>query len=224
MAREVQLQTGDTCMAVSNEKEPSKATLMNSDEFKKFFTENCKQVTGPSFSGKDKTQNYSGKFADKKFTVTCKNGMFGRTLAGEVDDLDYKIKHNGHFFKADTISGEINGKDLDLDVKTKLGHGVVKGYIGDDPVDLKIYDTFNGYKITGKFKDEDVNIKVKSKLLNYSIESDDMSLKVKGKSLFSNDVRVKGQYNADPELIPLLMDFVYTINNDEEAAAAMLIA
>jgi hypothetical protein len=44
MAREVKLETGDTCMAVSNEKNPSQATLMNKEEFFKYFAQNCKQV------------------------------------------------------------------------------------------------------------------------------------------------------------------------------------
>ena len=37
MAREVQLENGYTCMAVSNEKNPNQTTLMNKDEFQKFF-------------------------------------------------------------------------------------------------------------------------------------------------------------------------------------------
>ena len=37
MAREVQLENGYTCMAVSNEKNLNQATLMNKDEFQKFF-------------------------------------------------------------------------------------------------------------------------------------------------------------------------------------------
>ena len=44
MAREVQLENGYTCMAVSNEKNPNQATLMNKDEFQKFFIESAKQM------------------------------------------------------------------------------------------------------------------------------------------------------------------------------------
>ena len=44
MAREVQFENGYTCMAVSNEKNPNQATLMNKDEFQKFFMESAKQL------------------------------------------------------------------------------------------------------------------------------------------------------------------------------------
>jgi len=44
MAREVVLENGYTCMAVSNEKNLSEAILMNKEEFRKFFVENAKQI------------------------------------------------------------------------------------------------------------------------------------------------------------------------------------
>lgn len=39
MAREVKLENGYVCMAVSNVKDPNKAALMNSDEFKKIISQ-----------------------------------------------------------------------------------------------------------------------------------------------------------------------------------------
>lgn len=44
MAREVMLENGYKCMAVSNAKNPSQTTLMNHDEFKKYLLETAKQV------------------------------------------------------------------------------------------------------------------------------------------------------------------------------------
>lgn len=37
MEREVQLENGYTCMAISNEKNPNQATSMNKNEFQKSF-------------------------------------------------------------------------------------------------------------------------------------------------------------------------------------------
>lgn len=42
MAREVMLENGYTCMAVSNEKNPDEAVLMNKNEFQKFLVDSTK--------------------------------------------------------------------------------------------------------------------------------------------------------------------------------------
>ena len=44
MAREVQLENGYKCMAVSDEKNPDQATLMNHKEFQQYMLENTKQI------------------------------------------------------------------------------------------------------------------------------------------------------------------------------------
>lgn len=44
MAREVMLENGYKCMAVSNEKNPGQATLMNHEEFMKLLAESAKQA------------------------------------------------------------------------------------------------------------------------------------------------------------------------------------
>ena len=42
---------------------------------------------------------------------------------------------------------------------------------------------------------------------------------IKSKSLFGNDVKVSGTYKNDPDLIPILMDVIYSLNDDETALA-----
>lgn len=75
MAREVQLENGYTCMAVSNEKNPSQTALMNKDEFQKFFIESAKQMPDKtSFTGAASKKS-TGEFADKKFEVECNEGL-----------------------------------------------------------------------------------------------------------------------------------------------------
>lgn len=51
MAREVKLETGDTCMAVSNVKNPSQATLMNNDVFQKTLQESLPEVPVQGHAG-----------------------------------------------------------------------------------------------------------------------------------------------------------------------------
>jgi hypothetical protein len=180
-----------------------------------------KQISAPSFSGKCTDRKAAGKFADKNFDVECSNGLISRSVSGTIDDLDFKIKHSGKFFKADTLTGSIGNKDLNLTVKEGFAKKTIKGSLGDEPIDLKVTETFTGYRIKGKFKNKDINIKLDSKLNGYSLKSDNMSLSIKDKSLFSSDVRVKGTYNEDTELIPILLDTMYSLN-DEEMATLML--
>ncbi len=220
MAREVMLENGYTCMAVSNEKNPNQTTLMNKEEFQKSFIESAKQMPSPtSFTGKE-SKKAVGEFADKNFEVECSEGLTNRSMSGSVDDLNFNIKHNGKFFKADTLTGNIGDKELNLQVKDGFSKNTITGTLGDEPIDLKVSDSWSGYRIKGKFKNRDIDIKLHSKLVGYSLESDNMSLRIKSKTLFGNDVKVKGSYNDDPDLIPILMDIVYSLNNEELMVAA----
>lgn len=51
MAREVKLETGDTCMAVSNVKNPSQATLMNNDVFQKTLKDAVPEMPAERHAG-----------------------------------------------------------------------------------------------------------------------------------------------------------------------------
>ncbi len=221
MAREVRLENRYTCMAVSNEKKPNEATLMNKDEFQKLYMEIKKQPQSTSFTGKS-SNKATGEFADKKFEVECSESLKNRSLSGMVDGLNFNIKHNGKFFKADTITGNIGDKELNLEVKEKLTKRTISGTLGDDPINLEVTNTFSGYRIKGQFKKEDIDIKLNSKFNGYELESDKMSLRIKSKTLFGKDVKVKGSYNDDPDLVPILMDSVYCLN-DEEIATLLLV-
>lgn len=164
----------------------------------------------------------SGSFADKKFEIEASEGFNHRDLAGEVDGVAFDIRHQGKFLKADTITGYVGDKDLNIKVKEKMFGANIEGTIGDMPVDLKISDTWAGKRIKGQFKDKDIDIKLNSKFAGYGLESDKMSLRVKSKNFFGNDVNVKGTYSEDPDLIPILMDTVYSLQQ-EELLTAMLI-
>lgn len=172
-----------------------------------------------SFSAKDSDQTATGLFTDKKYTINSSLGLTKRKISGKIgEDLDFNISHNGKFFKADTLTGNINEKPLNLKVSSNMFSKAITGTIGKDTVDLKVKDTWSGYSIKGKFKENDVDIKLNSKFIGYSLESDKMSLRIKDKSLFGNDVNIQGSYKDDPDMIPILMDLVYCLRNEEEMA------
>lgn len=164
-----------------------------------------------------------GTFANQKFNVSCSSGLTHRTLSGTVGDMNFKIRHNGKLLKNDTLTGNINDKDLNLKIKEGFFSRKIVGDIGGEPVDLKASESWGGYNIKGKFKDKDINVKLDSKFVGYKLSSDNMSLRIKNKKLFGNDIKVEGTYNEDPELIPLLLDAVYTLQ-DEEMIMALAMA
>ena len=219
MAREVVLGNGYKCVAVSNEKNPNEATLMNKEEFKKFFIESVEQKESKSSK---EVKKAVGQFADKNFEVGCKQGLSNRSLSGKVDDLNFNIKHNGKVFKADEITGNIGDKKLDIKMSDSFAKRNLKGTLGDEPIDLTVSRTFSGYSIKGQFKDKKLDIDIENKWNGFAIKSDKMDLRVKNKSMFGNDVKVKGTYNEDKDLIPLLMDMAYALN-DEELELLMLV-
>lgn len=165
----------------------------------------------------------SGCFADKKFEIEASEGFNHRDLAGEVDGVSFDIRHQGKFLKADIISGYVGDKELNLKVKEKMFGADIEGTIGDKPVDLRVSDTWAGKRIKGQFKDKNIDIKLNSKFVGYSIESDKINLRVKNKNFFGNDVNLKGTYNEDPDLIPILMDTVYRLQEEELMAAMLLL-
>ena len=219
MAREVVLENGYTCIAVSNEKNPGEVVLMNKEEFKKLIIESLEQNDAGS-NGEIKTA--SGQFADKNFEVECKQGLSNRYISGKVDDLNFNIRHNGKAFKADVITGNIGDKELNVKLSDSFAKRNIKGTLGGEPIDLKISRTFNGYNIKGQFKDKKIDIDIDGGRRGFEISSDNMNLQVKNKSLFGNNVKVNGTYNEDNDLIPLLMDMVYALN-DERLELLMLI-
>lgn len=171
----------------------------------------------------EKVENTEGTFANQKFNVSCSSGFTHRTLSGTVGDMNFKIRHNGKLLKNDTLTGNINDKDLNLKIKEGFFSRKVVGDIGGEPVNLKASESWGGYNIKGKFKDKDINVKLDSKFVGYKLSSDNMSLRIKNKKLFGNDIKVEGTYNEDPELIPLLLDAVYNLQ-EEEMIMALVIA
>lgn len=164
-----------------------------------------------------------GTFANQKFNVSCSSGFTHRTLSGTVGDTNFSICNNGKFLKSNTLTGNVNGKDINLTIKESIFSRKIVGDIGGEPVDLKASESWGGYNIKGKFKDKDINVKLDSKFIGYKLSSDNMSLRIKNKNLFGTDVKVEGTYNEDPDLIPLLLDAVYTLQ-DEEMIMALAMA
>lgn len=164
-----------------------------------------------------------GTFANQKFNVSCSSGLTHRTLSGTVGDTNFSICNNGKFLKSNTLTGNVNGKDINLTIKESIFSRKIVGDIGGEPVDLKASESWGGYNIKGKFKDKDINVKLDSKFIGYKLSSDNMSLRIKNKNLFGTDVKVEGTYNEDPDLIPLLLDAVYTLQ-DEEMIMALAMA
>lgn len=164
-----------------------------------------------------------GTFANQKFNVSCSTTLTKRTLKGAVGDTNFSICNNGKFLKSNTLTGNVNGKDINLTIKESIFSRKIVGDIGGEPVDLKASESWGGYNIKGKFKDKDINVKLDSKFIGYKLSSDNMSLRIKNKNLFGTDVKVEGTYNEDPDLIPLLLDAVYTLQ-DEEMIMALAMA
>ena len=164
-----------------------------------------------------------GTFANQKFNVSCSTTLTKRTLKGAVGDTNFSICNNGKFLKSNTLTGNVNGKDINLTIKESIFSRKIVGDIGGEPVDLKASESWGGYNIKGKFKDKDINVKLDSKFVGYKLSSDNMSLRIKNKNLFGTDVKVEGTYNEDPDLIPLLLDAVYTLQ-DEEMIMALAMA
>ncbi len=117
----------------------------------------------------------------------------------------------------------MNGKDINLTIKESIFSKKIVGDIGGEPVNLKASESWDGYNIKGKFKDKDINVKLDSKFVGYKLSSDNMSLRIKNKKLFGDDIKVEGTYNEDSELIPLLLDAVYNLQ-EEEMIMALVIA
>lgn len=163
-----------------------------------------------------------GTFADKKFTIEASGGLTHRDLTGTIDGVEFDIRHQGKFLKADTITGFVGDKELNLKAKAGLTASVVEGTIGDKPVNLKISDTWSGKRIKGTFKDKNIDIRLNSKFIGYALEGNNIDLRIKNKNIFGDDVNVKGTYNEDPDLIPILMDTVYGLQEEELVAAMVL--
>ena len=136
--------------------------------------------------------------------------------------MNFKIRHNGKLLKNDTLTGNINDKDLNLKIKEGFFSRKVVGDIGGEPVNLKVSESWGGYNIKGNFKNKNINVELDSKFIGYKLSSDNMSLRIKNKNLFGTDVKVEGTYNEDPDLIPLLLDSVYTLQNEEAAMLLLL--
>lgn len=198
-----------------NDEEKRKEYLTVYNEFKKskYSVEN--KINTPmaiSFNGKNKKA--VGEFANKNFEVECSGGLTNRSISGSVDGLNFNIQHDAKFLKSDILTGNIGNKELNLKVKEGFSENTITGILGDDPIDLKASPLLNGYHIKGKFKNKDIDIKLNSKIVGYSLESDNMSLRIKNNTLFGNNVKVEGTYNEDPDLIPILMDIVYSLDDE----------
>lgn len=170
----------------------------------------------------EKIENTEGSFANQKFNVSCSTTLTKRTLKGAVGDTNFSICNNGKFLKSNTLTGNVNGKDINLTIKESIFSRKIVGDIGGEPVNLKVSESWGGYNIKGNFKNKNINVELDSKFIGYKLSSDNMSLRIKNKNLFGTDVKVEGTYNEDPDLIPLLLDSVYTLQNEEAAMLLLL--
>lgn len=170
----------------------------------------------------EKVETTEGSFANQKFNVSCSTTLTKRTLKGTVGDTNFSICNNGKFLKSNTLTGNVNGKDINLTIKESIFSKKIVGDIGGEPVNLKVSESWGGYNIKGNFKNKNINVELDSKFIGYKLSSDKMSLRIKNKNLFGTDVKVEGTYNEDPDLIPLLLDSVYTLQNEEAAMLLLL--
>ena len=223
MAREVALDNGYKAFAVSNEKNPEQAMLMNKDSFKKLLEESGAKFednTRPTFTG---INDINGTFGGKDFNIKIDDGFMDRTISGSVDDLNFKLRHNGNFFKDNEITGKIGDEDVSLKVKTGLERQRIFGKIGDEPINLKVDGFMGEYQINGKYKNKKFKIDITGIPGGYALSNDDMCLKLVNKKFLGNDISVQGNYSEEPELIPILVDVLCRLDNRETGLTLAII-
>lgn len=157
----------------------------------------------------DRFKHASGNFVDKKFAVTTHSKFQHRSITGQIEDSNFKITHEGRLFKSDKITGHINNKPLDLVVEEGFLKDFIFGKLGDKTVKLKYYSGISGVDIIGEYNDKPVAVTVGDHFSGGKISGKDIDLRIDMPSLYSDDVKIVGEYNSDPELVPLLLDFVY---------------
>ncbi len=175
----------------------------------------------------DKTPNKdivslsSQKTTSADATVT--STLNTKTISGNIEGQPFKLTHKGKFIKSDTLTGNIGTKPVNLKYNEGLSGIALKGIIGKAPVDIEIKDGWSGYTITGNFKGRKINIKYNNKLIGGStFTSENMNLTMKKKSLLSKDVNISGKFNGDSDLIPVLMELNYVLENRDFEKLALL--
>lgn len=171
-----------------------------------------------------------GSFNGKDFQLNLKQSLLNKKLLeGKIGDTNYKIESNHK-----TITGEINGKPVDIKLSQKVmdhinGSYTAVGTIGDEEVNLKVNMDTNSCAMLGKFKNNDVNLNFNSgnrhSEISGSINNDVINLNLRLKALNSNG-KLTGKYNADEEFFPILLNTLYdnrnTSNSNETFALLAL--
>lgn len=168
-----------------------------------------------------KLKSAKGDFADKKFAILCNEGWNSRTLNGKVGETEFVIHHDGNFFKSDKLTGLVNDKKIDLAYKQGFSHNTLSGKIGDENVNLKYSQNLSGVKISGDFKGKPISFQINNKMNGFSVKGEDINLRLKGK-WFGNDMNMTGEYKADPDLIPIMLEFAYILNDDMSELALLM--
>lgn len=187
------------------------------------FDNECVEKLRNKYNKNADIVSFSGSNPEKDFTVKCSEGLINREISGNIDGKDFYLKHKGQLMKQDKIEGKIGDKSIDLEYKTGFKNKI-NGTIADKPVNLAVYSGFSGYKIEGTFNGEKVNINLNDKLNGFELVNDKMNLKMKGLNLISNDLKVKGNYDGDTDLLPVLLDIVYAANEEVNMAVVAAVA
>lgn len=159
------------------------------------------------------------------FTFNATSTLTERSFDGNLNNINYTIKHEPKVFKEDNYIGKINNKAINLKYKKNLSKNKLNGKFDDKPVDLTIEKEFGSYNITGIFNGKNVNFKIKTGFNGYEITNDNANLKIKNNLYYSKDINVKGNYDDDKELMPLLLTIAYDMCEDEvqNALTAMML-
>ena len=167
-----------------------------------------------------KHQKENDSFVKSDIDIKCR--FFKDSLSGTINGMSFNLSHPNLlmgvgimntvlYVNNKDITGDINNKEVKLHYKKNLfKKDSLKGAVGDTDVDLKISRSFlwNKVKIKGTYGNDKVDLKFRKNPLGYKIKSENTDLQIKGKHILSNDLSVKGSFNENKELLPLIIDMI----------------
>lgn len=191
---------------------------------------NTPKFSSISFRATSQKINTSAPNVDKKdsikqldFSFNKKTGLLKpSSYVGKIADLNYNIEENVNLLQPTEYTGTIGNKNINLIFDTGFLKDKIKGSYENKPVDLLFSrDSLNGYKIEGVFNDKKVNLLLKENSNGYTLEGNDINLKINNNHFFGRNIEVKGKCSTDIEILPILMIIV---NQKAEEDASMLAA
>jgi hypothetical protein len=128
------------------------------------------------------------------------------SFSGVVADCEFDL------IQDDKIKGFINGNYTELTADDKF-----IGTIGDKTVDINVTAKGSIAILSGTFKDEPVDIKIRRGWLATTIKGRGIDLELdNGVFSLSEDKDYIGEYKANKDLIPFILSVVESISEEEE--------